>query len=62
MLALPVVLAWSGTVFAQSDRELAVTAFDERDYRMAVVHYQRALQESPDSSELYAALAVSYER
>ena len=37
-------------------------AFDARNYRMAVVHYQRALRQYPDNAELMNALAKSYDK
>lgn len=47
---------------AGGDAEAGDEAFDQRDYRMAVVHYQRALRDQPGDPHLLAALAQSYER
>lgn len=46
----------------QSHAEAAEQALLDRNYRMAVVHHQRALRERPDDAALHAGLAESYLR
>jgi len=50
----------AGQGLAQGDRELAEQALRDRSYRMAVVHYQRALQNRPGDADLLTGLAQSY--
>lgn len=52
----------SSGLHAQTLSQKGDAAFDERNYRMAVVHYQRALRHYPGDAELLNALAKSYDK
>jgi Flp pilus assembly protein TadD len=60
------VQLWSSGVMAapgmSNEQQAATTAFRKGRYRLAVVHYQRLLRESPDNAGYRALLAESYER
>ena len=55
------LLLSSSSLYAQTSSVEGDQAYQDKNYRMAIVHYQRALKVTPDDVTLLNALAKSYE-